>query len=86
MARGFASLTPKERREAAARGGRALRPEQRSFSQDRELASAAGRIGGTMVPPERRSFSQNRELARAAGAKGGKVSRRKAKESADGLG
>ena len=45
--RGFASLTPDERRAIAAKGGRALKPEQRSFSKNRDLASAAGRKGGT---------------------------------------
>jgi general stress protein YciG len=58
-------------RKIASMGGRALRPEQRSFSQDRELAAVAGRKGGLAVPKERRSFAQDRELAARAGHKGG---------------
>lgn len=38
--------TPEQRKAWASMGGKALRPEQRSFSQNRELASAAGRKGG----------------------------------------
>jgi uncharacterized protein len=33
-------------REIASKGGRSVPAEKRSFSQDRELASAAGRKGG----------------------------------------
>jgi general stress protein YciG len=74
-------------RKIAARGGAALRPEQRAYSQNRELARESGRKGGRMVPPESRSFSRDPELAREAGRKGGRASRRgKAKESSDGLG
>lgn len=39
-------ITPEQRKAWASQGGKALRPEQRSFSQNRELASAAGRKGG----------------------------------------
>lgn len=38
--------TPERRSEIARMGGKALRPEQRSFSQNRQLASEAGRKGG----------------------------------------
>jgi general stress protein YciG len=44
--RGLATLTPEKRRAIASMGGKALSPEQRSFSQDRALASAAGKLGG----------------------------------------
>lgn len=50
--RGFASMTPERRREIAAKGGAALRPEQRSFSQDRELAARAGSKGGSVSSKE----------------------------------
>ena len=33
-------------REIASKGGRSVPAEKRSFSQDRELASTAGRKGG----------------------------------------
>jgi general stress protein YciG len=39
-------ITPERRSEIARLGGKALRPEQRSFSQNRQLASDAGRKGG----------------------------------------
>jgi len=40
-------MTPERRSEIARLGGKALRPEQRSFSQNRQLASEAGRKGGS---------------------------------------
>jgi general stress protein YciG len=44
--RGFASLSPERRSQIASNGGRALRPELRAFSKNRELAAAAGAKGG----------------------------------------
>ncbi len=44
--RGFASLSMERRREIASKGGRSVPAEKRSFSQDRDLASSAGRKGG----------------------------------------
>ena len=44
--RGFASLSLESRREIASKGGRSVPAEKRSFSQDRDLASTAGRKGG----------------------------------------
>ena len=44
--RGFASMDEERQREIASKGGRSVPAEKRSFSQDRELASAAGRKGG----------------------------------------
>src|SRR5688572_29076730 len=44
--RGFASMTPEQRREIASKGGKSLPAEKRTFSQDRRLASRAGRKGG----------------------------------------
>lgn len=44
--RGFASMDLERQREIASKGGRSVPAEKRSFSQDRELASAAGRKGG----------------------------------------
>lgn len=44
--RGFASMDPAKQREIASKGGRSVPPEQRSFSKNHELASAAGRKGG----------------------------------------
>lgn len=69
--RGFASLTPERRREIAVMGGRAVPAAKRSFSQNSDLAAAAGRKGGKATRPEARSFSTNRQLAAEAGRKGG---------------
>lgn len=44
--RGFASMDLERQREIASKGGRSVPAEKRSFSQDRELASEAGRKGG----------------------------------------
>lgn len=44
--RGFASMDEERQREIASKGGRSVPADKRSFSQDRELASAAGRKGG----------------------------------------
>ena len=45
-ARGFASMDEDRQREIASKGGRSVPAEKRSFSQDRGLASEAGRKGG----------------------------------------
>jgi len=74
--RGLATLTPERRREIAAMGGRSVPADKRSFSQDRELAAAAGRKGGGKADPAKRSFSVDREVAAAAGRKGGVASGR----------
>jgi general stress protein YciG len=44
--RGFASMDEERQREIASKGGKSVPAEKRSFSQDRELASEAGRKGG----------------------------------------
>ncbi len=44
--RGFASMGQDRQREIASKGGRSVPAEKRSFSQDRSLASEAGRKGG----------------------------------------
>ncbi len=46
--RGFASMSPEKQREIASKGGKSVPSEKRSFSQNRDLASAAGRKGGQM--------------------------------------
>lgn len=45
--RGFAAMSIEKRREIAAKGGGNVKPENRSFSRNRELAKAAGSLGGT---------------------------------------
>jgi len=44
--RGFASMDEDKQREIASKGGQSVSDDKRSFSQDRELASEAGRKGG----------------------------------------
>ncbi len=44
--RGFASIDPEKRREIARQGGKSVPAEKRSFAQNRDLASEAGRKGG----------------------------------------
>ena len=46
--RGFASMNSDKQREIASKGGKSVPSEKRSFSQDRYLASQAGRKGGQM--------------------------------------
>lgn len=65
--RGFALLSPEQRREIASRGGRAVRPEDRTFSRDRAYARRMGRKGGAAVAPEKRTFSLDPQLAKRAG-------------------
>lgn len=48
--RGFASMSVEKRREIASKGGKSVPAEKRSFSQDRGLASDAGRKGGQSQP------------------------------------
>jgi general stress protein YciG len=52
--RGFASMDEDKRREIAAKGGRSVPDEERSFSKDRELAAEAGRKGGQESGSSRR--------------------------------
>ena len=45
--RGFASMSVEKRRAIAAKGGKSVASEKRTFSRDRTLASQAGKKGGT---------------------------------------
>lgn len=51
--RGFASMDPERQREIARKGGSSVPADKRSFSQDRSLASAAGRKGGEATHPRK---------------------------------
>lgn len=44
--KGFAALSPERRREIAAKGRAARKPENFTFAKNRELAREAGRKGG----------------------------------------
>ncbi|MDO1560325.1 KGG domain-containing protein [Brevundimonas sp. 2R-24] len=63
--RGFASMDPERQREIARKGGASVPSEKRSFSQDRNLAAAAGRKGGEA------STGTRRRGAREDGRNGG---------------
>lgn len=45
--RGFALLSPEQRKLVAAKGGASIPADKRSFSVDRGLAKQAGKVGGT---------------------------------------
>lgn len=74
--RGFAALTPERRKAISSLGGKAVKPQNRSFSRNKDLAISAGKKGGISVSPENRSFSRNRALAAESGRKGGIISRK----------
>ncbi len=53
--RGFASMNAEKQREIARKGGRSVPNEKRSFSQNHQLASEAGRKGGHSSHGSRRA-------------------------------
>lgn len=79
--RGFASMDEDKQREIASKGGQSVPDDKRSFSQDRELASEAGRKGGESSGGNQGggnggnqnggNFAEDRERASEAGRKGG---------------
>lgn len=73
--RGFAAMSPERQREIAILGGKALKPEQRTFSVDRQLAAEAGRKGRQKLDPALFHFN-DRAFASAAGKKGAAASHR----------
>ena len=62
--RGFASMDDDKQREIASKGGHSVKPEDRSFAKDHELAVEAGRKGGEVV-------SRDRQHMAAIGREGG---------------
>ena len=53
---GFAAMKdPARQREIASTGGKSVPPEKRSYSQDRTLASEAGRRGGLATQVARKA-------------------------------
>jgi hypothetical protein len=69
--RGFAAMDQGKQREIASKGGASVPDAKRSFSQDRELAAAAGRKGGQASGG---NFANNPQRASEAGRKGGQAS------------
>lgn len=43
---GFSAMDPEAQRALARKGGASIKPENRAFSRNRELAKAAGKLGG----------------------------------------
>jgi uncharacterized protein len=66
--RGFAAMDEDKKREIASKGGQSVPDEKRSFSQDPELASEAGKKGGEESGG---NFKNDPERAAEAGKKGG---------------
>lgn len=72
--KGLASLSPEKRRMIASMGGKSVPKEKRTFSRNRDVASAAGKKGGRTIRPETRTFAMYPELASLAGRIGGSTS------------
>lgn len=81
--RGFARLSPEQRKEMARKGGKSVPGHKRSFATNRKLAISSGHKGGLSVKPKDRSFSRDHALASEAGKKGGKALRAKKMEQND---
>lgn len=62
--RGFASMDREKQREIARKGGRSVPNEKRSFSQNHQLASEAGRKGGHSSHGRRRAAAASSEGSR----------------------
>jgi general stress protein YciG len=44
--KGFACLSPERLKEISTKGGASVKPENRAYSKNRDLAASAGRKGG----------------------------------------
>ena len=65
--RGFASMSPEQRRAIAQKGGKAAHEKGTAYKFTSETAKEAGRVGG-------RSVSQDREHMAEIGRRGGEAS------------
>lgn len=70
--RGFASMDENKQRDIASKGGQSVPDEKRSFSQDRELASEAGRRGGESSGGGQQQASDSGRGQQGGGERGGK--------------
>lgn len=68
--RGFAAMSKEARTRIASMGGKAVPPDRRSFSTDRELAAQAGAKGGSVSPS---NFANDPKRAARIGRNGGKA-------------
>jgi len=78
--RGFAAMSPERQRELAAKGGKSVPDDKRTFSLNRDLAAEAGRKGGK-AHRANRSFN-DRAFATECARKGGLAKRGAGKGSA----
>ena len=46
-------MSPEKRLEIARKGGQSVKPENRAFAKDKDLAAEAGRKGGAQSPGKR---------------------------------
>jgi uncharacterized protein len=70
--RGFGSMDEDKQRGIASKGGRSVPDEKRSFSQDRNLASEAGRKGGESSGGGQQQASGSDRGQQDGGQRGGK--------------
>jgi hypothetical protein len=66
-------MSPERQREIASRGGKAVKPESRAYSKNRDLAREAGSNGGRNVHDAKRGFAKGPTFAAEAGKKGGRL-------------
>lgn len=59
--RGFGGMSPEKRKMISAMGGKAVKPENRSFSLNRDLARTAGRKGGIHLRKKTADHGTNTE-------------------------
>ena len=70
--RGFGSMDEDKQRDIASKGGESVPAEKRSFSQDRDLASEAGRKGGeNSGGSDRQQQASGKDRGQQGGDRGG---------------
>jgi len=73
--RGFASMTPEQRRRIASMGGKAAHAAGTAHEFTPDAAAVAGRKGGLAAHAKGTAHTFTSEEARAAGLKGGRARR-----------
>lgn len=58
---GFAAISPERQREIASMGGKSVKPEQRAYSRDRDLAVRSGQLGAPAAAEVKRERRRRRE-------------------------
>ncbi|WP_306223213.1 general stress protein [Bosea beijingensis] len=65
--RGFGSMDEDKQRDIASKGGQSVPAEKRSFSQDHDLASEAGRKGGESSGGDRQQQASGNDRGQQGG-------------------